>query len=149
MTGKNNGSLNREVYIICMQQAQHKQHRLSGLTVLGNKTLSVCLLSVLLLLKSSQIISHHVHISGKKPEDEDTKDNKFADFKATHRELNTFYYRQLSVVTAAAKKAGHCSLGSHMEKATATHSGTLAWRIPGTEEPSGLLSMGSHRVGHD
>ena len=27
--------------------------------------------------------------------------------------------------------------------------GILAWRIPGTEEPSGLPSMGSHRVGHD
>ena len=31
----------------------------------------------------------------------------------------------------------------------ATHSSVLAWRIPGTEEPSGLQSMGSHRVGHD
>ena len=31
----------------------------------------------------------------------------------------------------------------------ATHSSVLAWRIPGTEEPSGLPSLGSHRVGHD
>ena len=31
----------------------------------------------------------------------------------------------------------------------ATHSSVLAWRIPGTEEPSGLPSMGSHRAGHD
>ena len=31
----------------------------------------------------------------------------------------------------------------------ATHSSVLAWRIPGTGEPGGLLSMGSHRVGHD
>ena len=31
----------------------------------------------------------------------------------------------------------------------ATHSNVLAWRIPGTGEPSGLPSMGSHRVGHD
>ena len=31
----------------------------------------------------------------------------------------------------------------------ATHSSTLAWRIPGTEEPGGLPSMGSHRVGHN
>ena len=31
----------------------------------------------------------------------------------------------------------------------ATHSSVLAWRIPGTAEPDGLLSMGSHRVGHD
>ena len=36
-----------------------------------------------------------------------------------------------------------------MEKAMATRSGILAWRIPGTEEPGGLPSMGSHRVGHD
>ena len=31
----------------------------------------------------------------------------------------------------------------------ATHCSVLAWRIPGTGEPGGLLSMGSHRVGHD
>ena len=31
----------------------------------------------------------------------------------------------------------------------ATHSSVLAWRIPGMAEPGGLLSMGSHRVGHD
>ena len=31
----------------------------------------------------------------------------------------------------------------------ATHSSVLAWRIPGTEEPVRLLSVGSHRVGHD
>ena len=31
----------------------------------------------------------------------------------------------------------------------ATHSSVLAWRIPGTEEPGGLPSMGSHRVGHN
>ena len=31
----------------------------------------------------------------------------------------------------------------------ATHSSVLVWRIPGMEEPGGLLSMGSHRVGHD
>ena len=31
----------------------------------------------------------------------------------------------------------------------ATHSGVLAWRIPGMGEPGGLPSMGSHKVGHD
>ena len=36
-----------------------------------------------------------------------------------------------------------------MEKAMATHSSILARRIPGMAEPDGLLSMGSHRVGHD
>ena len=36
-----------------------------------------------------------------------------------------------------------------LEKEMATHSNVLAWRIPGTGDPGGLLSMGSHRVGHD
>ena len=36
-----------------------------------------------------------------------------------------------------------------LEKGTATHSSILAWRIPWTEEPGGLPSMGSQRVGHD
>ena len=36
-----------------------------------------------------------------------------------------------------------------LEKAMATRSSVLAWRIPGTGELPGLLSMGSHRVGHD
>jgi len=36
-----------------------------------------------------------------------------------------------------------------LEKEMATHSSVLAWRIPGTREPGGLLSKGSHRVGHD
>ena len=36
-----------------------------------------------------------------------------------------------------------------LEKEMATHSRVLAWRIPGTGEPGGLPSMGSHRVRHD
>jgi len=36
-----------------------------------------------------------------------------------------------------------------LEKEMATHSSTLAWRIPGTEEPGGLPSMGLYRVGHN
>ena len=36
-----------------------------------------------------------------------------------------------------------------LEKEMATHSSILAWRIPGTQEPVGLPSMGLHRVGHD
>ena len=36
-----------------------------------------------------------------------------------------------------------------LKKEMATHSRVLAWRIPGTVEPGGLPSMGSHRVGHD
>ena len=36
-----------------------------------------------------------------------------------------------------------------LEKGTATHSSIPAWRIPRTEEPGGLQSMGSQRVGHN
>ena len=43
------------------------------------------------------------------------------------------------------------SLGQEdpLEKETATHSSILAWKIPWMEEPGGLQSMGSQRVGHD
>ena len=43
------------------------------------------------------------------------------------------------------------SLGQEdpLEKEMATHSGILAWKIPWTEEPGKLQSMGSQRVGHD
>ena len=43
------------------------------------------------------------------------------------------------------------SLGqeNHLEKGMATHSSILAWRTSWTEEPGGLQSMGSQRVGHD
>ena len=40
----------------------------------------------------------------------------------------------------------YCSI---VEKEMATHSSVLAWRIPWTEKPGRLQSMGSHRVGHD
>ena len=36
-----------------------------------------------------------------------------------------------------------------LEEEMATHSSILAWRIPWTEKPGGLQSLGSHRVGHD
>ena len=38
---------------------------------------------------------------------------------------------------------------TNMEKEMAPHSSTPAWKIPWTEEPGGLPSLGSHRVGHD
>ena len=43
------------------------------------------------------------------------------------------------------------SLGQEypLEKEMATHSSSLAWRIPWTEKPGGLQSMGSQKVGHD
>ena len=51
----------------------------------------------------------------------------------------------------AMQEAKVLSLGQEdaLEKEMATHSSILAWRIPWKEEPVGLLSMGSHRGGHD
>ena len=48
-------------------------------------------------------------------------------------------------------ETGVQSLGREdpLEKEMATHSSILVWRIPWTEEPGGLQSMGSQRVGHD
>ena len=40
-------------------------------------------------------------------------------------------------------------LGATQARQMTTHSSVLAWRIPGTGEPGGLPSLGSHRVGHD
>ena len=44
---------------------------------------------------------------------------------------------------------GSLEIKKKMEKAMATHSSTLAWKLPWTEEPGRLQSMGSRRVGHD
>ena len=51
----------------------------------------------------------------------------------------------------AVRKTWVQSLGREdpLEKAMAAHSSTLAWKIPWTEEPGGLQSMGWERVGHD
>ena len=51
----------------------------------------------------------------------------------------------------AMRKTRVRSLGQEdpLEKEMATHSSILAWRIPWTEQPHGLQSMGSQRVGHD
>ena len=51
----------------------------------------------------------------------------------------------------AMQEAWVCSLGQEdpLEKEMATHSGTLAWKIPWTKKPVRLQSMGSQRVGHD
>ena len=58
---------------------------------------------------------------------------------------------QMVKYTPAMQKTQIRSLGGEdlLEKGMATHSSTLAWRTPCTEEPGGLLSMGSQRVRHD
>ena len=60
-----------------------------------------------------------------------------------------------AVVHGVAKswtRLSHFTLTFHFHalgKEMATHSSVLAWRIPGMREPGGLLSVGSHRVGHN
>ena len=54
----------------------------------------------------------------------------------------------LSIATVSPVENRHVS-AKQPEKAMAPHSSTLAWKIPWTEEPGGLQSMGSHRVGYD
>ena len=65
-------------------------------------------------------------------------------------ELNSLV-SQLVKSLPAVQETGVRSLGweDPLEKEMATHSSVLAWRIPRTEEPGGLQSMGSQRVRHD
>ena len=55
--------------------------------------------------------------------------------------------------TCSARDTGDMGLIPELERSPGEGNGNpssiLAWRIPGTEEPGGLLSMGLHRVGHD
>ena len=57
----------------------------------------------------------------------------------------SFPYENYSLIEDTDKQ----DLQYDVEKAMATHSSVLVWRIPATGEPGGLLSMRSHRVGHD
>ena len=61
-------------------------------------------------------------------------------WRAVHLHLNLFYFFKSCFLSF---------FSSSKEKAMATHSSTLAWKIPWAEEPGRLLSMGLHRVGHD
>ena len=59
---------------------------------------------------------------------------------------NVYYIVHYTVLS---RVPSFCYTVGFLEKEMATHSSILAWRIARTEEPSGLPSMGSHRVGHD
>ena len=65
--------------------------------------------------------------------------------------LGDFPVAQIVNNLPATQKTGVQSLGweDPLKKEMATHSGILAWRIPWTEEPGGLQSLGLQRVGHD
>ena len=68
-----------------------------------------------------------------------------------------FYYTLLSLVDQLVNNppamretlVRSLSWDEHLEKGTATHSSTLAWKIPWMEEPGRLQSMGSQRIRHD
>ena len=62
-----------------------------------------------------------------------------------HNELD----RSELLSTHVSKRLQLTGISLPPEKAMATHSSTLAWKVPRTEEPGGLQSMGSRRVGHD
>ena len=57
-----------------------------------------------------------------------------------------FVYLYKGTIPQAAARVQSLGQDAPLEKGMATHSSILAWRISGTEEPSGLLSMGSHRL---
>jgi len=71
----------------------------------------------------------------------------------------SYVYTGFSFPCSSVGKESACSAGDHwvrplgwedpLEKEMATHSSILAWKISWTEEPGGLQSMGSQRVGHD
>ena len=65
-------------------------------------------------------------------------------FKKTRETKGTFHVKVGSI-----KDRNSRDLTEAEEKEMATHSSVLAWRIPGTEEPVGLPSLGLHRVRHD
>ena len=73
--------------------------------------------------------------------------NTFVDFF-----FNSGIFRTVSALNLQTPRLSDFTFTFHfhaLEKEMATHSSILAWRIPGTEEPVGLPSVGSHRVGHD
>jgi len=65
--------------------------------------------------------------------------------------IGTYLVAQTVESLSAMRETQVQSLGweDSLENGVATHSSFLAWRIPWTEEPGGLQSMGSQRMGHD
>ena len=71
------------------------------------------------------------------------------ELEASQESTHFSFSRSLSLSMCVCARVYFFSLMEDPEKAMAPHSSTLAWRIPGMLEPSGLPSLGSHRVGHD
>ena len=75
-----------------------------------------------------------------------SKSGKLSSGHRTGKDLFSFQSQRKAMPKNAQTTA---QLHSSHTLVMATHSSVLAWRIPGTVEPGGLPSMGSHRVGHD
>jgi len=77
--------------------------------------------------------------------------NLYTKQKQTHRHRKQTYGYQMVKNLPATQETWVQSLGQEdpLEKGMAVYSSILAWRIPWTEDPGGLLSMGSQRVRHD
>ena len=73
------------------------------------------------------------------------------DFEDEHFRLRASLVAQTVKRLPTMRETWVQSLGreDHLEKEMATHSSILAWKIPWTEDPGGLQSMGSQRFGHD
>ena len=75
-------------------------------------------------------------------------DESQAGIQTAGRNINNLRYADYTTLMAESKEELK-SLLMKVEKEMATHSSTLAWRIPWTEEPGWLQSTGSQRIGHD
>ena len=71
------------------------------------------------------------------------------EFKPRQYDFNIPALKHSTLLSSKVKEEILLSLVMRIEKAMASHSSTLAWKIPWTEEPGRLQSMGSLRVGHD
>ena len=94
------------------------------------------------------------YLSGRAFQIKEVAQQKFRRDNRLHRKPQTWLYISMGVERAMKTRLGLSLkivvfINAFLEKEMATHSSVLAWRIPGTEDPGGLPSMGSHRVGHD
>ena len=95
--------------------------------------------------KLLEIISEFSKVTGYK-----INTQKSLAFLYTNNEKSETEIKESNPFTFATKRTKYLGINIPKEtKKMVTHSSILAWRIPGTEEPGGLPSMGLHRVGHN
>ena len=98
-----------------------------------------------------EIATHSSILAWEIPWAEESGELQFMGLQGIGHDLMTSLMAQTVKRLPAMQETRVWSLGREdpLEKEMATHSSTLAWRIPWTEEPSGLQSMELQRVGHD